>query len=269
MPLTTRTQYYIPLLYTWHTRIDGIPGLVGFVTWEFLVPFFSLLLLVPVNPAAFTLLFVGFMTLYECGYLVNDSADSRNESGGNRLAGLSIRKSEFYIIRLSLFLLVVIAAFSILGANEVFLFIGSVLFITSLLLLHSSTLLYRRKLTRLFSFTGLACYKYAPYVLPFAGIAEGSKILMALFLCYGFPRVLIYGFRKFGGGVSHAITGCQMTLQGAAIMVFLPLLVAASSGQKITSNPFFQVWVVSGVAWIGMRTLRKVRRMMAGETADL
>ncbi|HFE39420.1 MAG TPA: hypothetical protein ENK06_13580, partial [Gammaproteobacteria bacterium] len=240
--------------------------MVGFVTWEFLVPFFSLLLLIPVDPVAFTLLFVGFMSLYECGYLVNDSAASCNESGGNRLGGLSIRKIEFCIIRLSLFLLIVISAISILGLNEVFLFIGSVLFTTSLLLLHSSPLLYRRKLMRMFSFTGLASYKYAPYILPFAGVVEGSKILMALFLCYGFPRVLIYGFRKFGGGESRAITAHQMTLQGAAIMAFFPLLVAASSDQTISSNAFFQVWVVSFVAWIGMRTLRKVRRMMAGET---
>lgn len=253
-----------PLIYTYHTRLKTYRGLLDFAVRDVLI-------VIAVASAAFDtswllmlVAYVGHLALYECGYLINDSSESAKEPGGGRLKE-TVEQRRFWMLRLAV--LGVAAAMLWLGAGAAVMaqYVGWSFAVLGLLLVH--TRLSDYEYWRIFSFAWLALFKYAPVVVPLIGWSNAQPVLIAVFLCYGMPRVLIYTLRKFGSqSVQATIESRGSTFQVLTLLLLAPFLWQTPAGEvthlgavlQLTWSFYATVWVASNLArWVRRRSLSR------------
>ena len=93
-----------------------------------------------------------------------------------------------------------------------------------ILLLHSSNLVRRCFPGRLVTFSALAIYKYAPVLIPGLPAENAVAALAAIFVFYGFGRILTYSLRKFGSAAVSEVPHVQLKIQLGILLIVSPLV---------------------------------------------
>lgn len=248
-----------PLLYTYRTRLGSYRGLVDFAVRDVLIVTFVAAMVFGAQWWLILVAYVGHLALYECGYLINDRSGSATEHGGSRLKD-EIQPRRFWLLRL----IVLALSTGVLwhGAGAVAAVEYLVLTIAVLLLLIAHTEFAAHGYLRVFSFTALALYKYAPPVLPLIAGDAALELLTAVFLCYGMPRVFVYALRKFGSPtVQSTVEGAHGTFQIATLLLIAPLVWFSAGDASAVSFSALQVtWMLYGSVWAAATLARSVRR---------
>jgi uncharacterized membrane protein len=112
-----------------------------------------------------------------------------------------------------------------------------------MLLIHSSEFVRLHFPGRMVTFSALALYKYAPILIPVLGVGQGSFALVAIFLFYGFPRVLAYVLRKFGEEWTISVPNSQLTIQLGMMAVFAPLVLIAGTHSELMKGEMPRLWL--------------------------
>lgn len=248
-----------PLLYTYRTRLGSYRGLVDFAVRDVLIVTFVASMVFGAQWWLILVAYLGHLALYECGYLINDRSGSAKEHGGSRLKD-EIQPRRFWLLRL----IVLAVSTGVLwhGAGAVAAVEYLVLTIAVLLLLIAHTQLAASGFLRVFSFTALALYKYAPPVLPLVAASASVELLTAVFVCYGMPRVFVYALRKFGSStVQSTVEGAHGTFQIATLLLIAPLVWLSAASYSAVSFSALQVtWMLYGSVWVAATLVRSVRR---------
>jgi len=247
----------IPLAYTYVTRLKKPAGIAGFFSREILPVW---IVLAWRHQSAWWLpgvLHGGFLALYECGYLMNDQVERRQESGGGRIGDWHPHWVTFAAARVAVLGMAVAVTYATLGLVPAgrYLLTSSLVFV--LLLTHSSRPVRSSAHLRFGTFTALALYRYAPVLVPLESWRVTQEILAAIFLSYGLARVIAYALRKFAS-LEDALRS-QDALQGACLLVALPLLVSPW-GEELRSAGL--VWILYAIVWAGFAALQwsRIRR---------
>lgn len=218
----------LPFAYTYLSRLKNYRGLVGYITREWIPLIVTLQIFYSAKWWLSSIMFMGFLSVYECGYLVNDLARTAEERGGNRVDRLQINVVPFWFSHMFVFAAVVGILFLLRGRLFAMSFAGLGMLVLGILLFHSSRWTRSVPFLRIFTFAVLAVYKFAPVVIPQVPFADGQSLLMAVFLCYGFARVIVYGLRKFGDSGSQTTVERFFGLfECIALMTFGPILFAS------------------------------------------
>jgi hypothetical protein len=154
-------SYYLPFFYTYYTRLGNIRALIAYLAWDLFLPYSAIYYYSGFRSLfQVFLMFIGFISLYECGYYYNDTRSTRYEIGGDRLNNVSIKPVPFVSSRMITFLMVLILLLLDNTVNVLSYFMMTI-FIVILLFVHSSQMVHKISLARLFTFTGLAFYRSA------------------------------------------------------------------------------------------------------------
>lgn len=247
----TRDRWLLlPLAYTTLTRLTNIRGVLDHLTRDVAIPLITAIVVFGVDGRVALLLWLGFAVLYEVGYLVNDSAATAMELGGDRLAGMRVPLVPAVLLRL-----VVFAAIVTLVVTTEGWWVGATYLVVSLgvfavLVLH--TLVFTRSpAIRLFSFAVLSLTKYAPFLVPLIGWIHALPFIGSIFLMYGIPRTVHYVVRKVAVTPSpDEVRRFQLMAHGLGLLpgfiVVAPDLVALP-GAGWTAPAL--LWVLYSVAW--------------------
>ena len=149
------------------------------------------------------LLYILWLDLYEIGYLVNDLKDKTAAGELDRIKSASGNWYTAALPRLLLASGLVPVVVIRLGWHSTIVSLLANMLLLLTLLIHSSEFVRLHFPGRMVTFSALALYKYAPILIPVLGVGQGAFALVAIFLFYGFPRVLAYVLRKFGGDAGH------------------------------------------------------------------
>jgi hypothetical protein len=254
----------LPFCYTALTRIQTIAGSLGYLLQEIL----------PLVVASFALkrdllpklaiLYVLWITLYECGYLWNDRRDRQLKHERNRLSGVTI---SFWIFGASHVCVVcaLLGVLSLVFGWSQAAYAGLIsLALLALLILHSSAHLRKYPYARLTTFSALAFYKYAPVLLPLLGYRLGSLALICMFFFYGLARLCVYALRKYGHPLESPEHVVQAKIQTGLLIFAIPLLVAEAAHPQSSKIPLvLSLWVTyaigTGILWLG-RQLKTIVR---------
>lgn len=144
------------------------------------------------------LMVIGNFTLYECGYYVNDLADSSLEPNGDHLEGRLINPPVFYSTRIALFLCITAILLHTYGLVFALKFSILSFFVLLGFLWHTSRRPRRFRFLRIFTFAFLCLYKFAPVIVPWTESHDAAWILMVIFFCWQLWRVISYTLIKFG-----------------------------------------------------------------------
>src|ERR1700693_4858809 len=93
----------LPFAYTYLSRFRNYRGLVSYLAHEWFPLIITLQVIYSAKWWLSGLMFMGFLSLYECGYLLNDLAETAHEPGGNRIEGLRIDAASFWLSHLVVF----------------------------------------------------------------------------------------------------------------------------------------------------------------------
>ena len=254
----------LPFCYTAFTRIQTIPGGVGYLIQEILP--------LVVAGCAFqrdllpklAILYVLWITVYESGYLWNDHRDRQLEDEQNRLSGATI---SFWVFGASH----MCVGFALLGVLSLKFgwsqaaYAGLInLALVALLILHSCAHVRKYPYARLTTFSALAFYKYAPMLLPLLGYRLGSLALICIFFFYGLARLCVYALRKYGRPLESPAHVVQAKIQTGLLILAIPLLVAEAAAPQNREMPLvLSLWVTyaigTGILWLG-RQLKTIVR---------
>jgi len=252
-------MWNIPLIYTYLTRLGSYRGLLDFVIRDVLIIIIVTSTVFGVPWLLVLVAYIGHLALYECGYLLNDSSGSAKEPGGARLEG-AVEQKKFWVLRLM-----------VLGAAAAVLWLGIDAAVAAqyillsfavlgLLIVHTQFADYGY--WRIFSFAALALYKYAPAVVPLIGWENAQQILIAVFFCYGMPRVLVYTLRKFGNqSVQSTIESAHNSFQFLTLILIIPLIWQSQASDETESVTVLQLtWALYATVWVASTLGRWVRR---------
>ena len=140
----------------------------------------------------------GNFAVYECGYLVNDLADSTSDPNGDHLEGRRIDLPLFLGSHLLLFGIVTAGLFVVKGERFAVTYSSLAIGVLLVFLWHTSRKPRRVRFLRIFTFAALSLYKFVPAVIPWLSLGESETVLVALFFCWGLWRVVSYSLIKFG-----------------------------------------------------------------------
>lgn len=224
----------------------------------FLTEWLPLALVLKVAYAAsfwFTILMLaGNFTVYECGHLFNDLADSANDPNGDHLEGRTIGAVGFLISHLVLFSAIVLIVLYIKGTRFAITYAALSLLLLLAFLWHTTRWPRSFRFFRLFTFAFLYLYKLAPVVVPQVPLTDAVWILVALFFCWGLWRVLFYTLVKFGGPLTSGGADFDplRLLHLTSLAICAPLLLAGwMSTPRSTASSL--LWIVY-MAIAGLRT---------------
>lgn len=137
--------------------------------------------------------------VYESGYFINDIADSAAEPNGDHLEGRRINTAVFFGSRIAMFLIAVAILIFAKGPRFALTYATLSILVLAGFIWHTSRRPKRLRFLRIFTFTLLYLYKFAPIVIPLVPLSDATWILTSLFLCWGLWRVIFYILGKFGG----------------------------------------------------------------------
>lgn len=184
------------------------------------------------NAWLIVLMVMGNFALYECGYYVNDLADSSREPNGDHLEGRHINSFVFYSSRLALFLCITALLFHDRGAAFALRSSVSSACVLFGFLWHTSRRPRAIRFVRIFTFTFLSLYKFAPIVIPWVDLHDALWIVSACFFSWHLWRVISYTLIKFGRHDigSHGDYDPQRLLHLMSLLVCAPLLLSGGYG---------------------------------------
>jgi hypothetical protein len=249
---------YIPLWYTYRTRFRSVGGAVRFLLLNPTPITVVLYVVYKVEVWVTIVTTVGVLAGYECGYLLNDQTDSCREPGGDRLGAIRLRTGFFCLFRVGL-ICVSAGVFSLLtGVEETLLFATLTSLLIGVLWVHSSAWIRKTAFLRIMTFAFLAFYKFGPICIPVIGWRAAKPLLVAIFLSYGFSRVVVYGLRKYGT-LEHKLLADRShdLLHGVCLLVFAPVLLSdprgVFSGRWSSSD---LIWILYFGAWLMIQGLK-------------
>jgi hypothetical protein len=257
----------LPLCYTAFTRIQTIPGGLGYLLQEILPVVVAICAIRRDRLPELALLYVLWITVYECGYLWNDHRDRELKDERNRLSGATINFGVFGASHIGVALLFV-GVLGLLFGRSPATYAGLIsLALLLLLMLHSSARLRKYPYARLATFSALAFYKYAPMLLPILGYRVGSLALICVFLFYGVARLCVYALRKYGRPLESPEHVVQAQIQTGLLILAIPLLIAGAAAPAAPWSReiplVLSLWVTyaigTGILWLGRRVKTIVR----------
>jgi hypothetical protein len=248
----------LPVCYTAFTRIQTIAGVPGYLLQEILPLVVAICAFKRNLLPELAILYVLWITVYECGYLWNDHRDRGLKDERNRLSGSVINFGAFAAshICVAFFLLGVLGL--MFGWSHAA-YAGLInLALLLLPLLHSSVHLRKYPYARLTTFSALAFYKYAPMLLPILGYRVGSLALICMFFFYGLARLCVYALRKYGRPLESPEHVVQAQIQTGLLILAIPLLAAGAAAPRNREIAFvLSLWVTyaigTGILWLGRR----------------
>lgn len=259
-------SYYIPLLYTYFSRLKTVTGGAAFLSVDAVMLVLVLSVGYGENPVVVVLMEVGFWSLYEIGYLINDLADAGEDRRIPASVSARLRMPPFCAWRISIFLLIV-ALCSIFEGRSFGLSYGAVsALVLALLIFHSSGTVRERRFGSVLTFTVLATYKYLPVMVPVVGWHEGMRLAATLFFSLGLSRVTAYTLRKYGPpDIAKDGSRYELIVQIACLTAFTPVILLAFYGDRPdhVSGPIV-AWTYSGI----IALIRYVGRWLRAPVAE-
>lgn len=205
---------------------------------------------------------IGFWSLYEIGYLLNDRQDPPATARVPPAVLSRLNMALFIFLRAALLLCVcglLIYRRGFIAGAEYLVLSAAILIV---LVLHSSSSIGRLPFGKLITFSTLAVYKYLPLLVPALGWHRALDLITALFLCFGLPRILVYFFRKSSPAVAgEKFAENHVRVHFWCLVLAAPLILshARVAGQPALDGPK-AVWLL----YMGVCTLllaaRGVRR---------
>jgi hypothetical protein len=247
----SRLNLNLPFIYTYSTRIKTYRGLLAYLALEVLPLVLAAGVTSTRNVINILLLYILWLDLYEIGYLVNDLKDKTAVGELDRIKSASGNWYTAAFPRLLLALgLVPVVVFRLgLHSTIISLVVNVLLLLT--LVIHSSEFVRLHFPGRMVTFSALALYKYAPILIPVLGVGQGASALVAIFLFYGFPRILAYVLRKFGEEWTISVPNFQLSIQLGMLAVFSPLVLIAGIQNELMKGEMPRLWLYfSAVALI-------------------
>jgi hypothetical protein len=248
----SRLNLNLPFIYTYSTRIKSYRGLLAYLALEVLPLVLAAGVTSTRNVINILLLYIFWLDLYEIGYLFNDLKDKTAVGELDRIESTS---GNWYTAAIPRFLLalglVPVVAVRLGWHSTIISLVANMLLLVTLLL-HSSELVRLHFPGRIVTFSALALYKYAPVLIPVLGVGQGASALVAIFLFYGFARILAYVLRKFGVEKTASVANSQLSIQVGMLAVFSPsVLMAAETHNEFIRREVPTLWLYfSAVALI-------------------
>ncbi len=241
----------LPFIYTYSTRIKTCRGLLAYLALEVLPLVLAAGVTSMRNVINILLLYILWLDLYEIGYVVNDLKDKTAAGELDRIKSASGNWYTAALPRLLLASGLVPVVVIRLGWHSTIVSLLANMLLLLTLLIHSSEFVRLHFPGRMVTFSALALYKYAPILIPVLGVRQGAFALVAIFLFYGFPRVLAYVLRKFGEGWVTSMPNSQLTIQLGMLAVFAPLVLITGTHRELTKDQMSGLWLYfSAVALI-------------------
>jgi len=210
-----------------------------------------------------SLLYLGYLSFYECGYLWNDRAESASERGGDRLSDKILNLGMFFLIRAVVVSLVSVAIYHVRGAGSAIRFDVVNALLVVLMVLHTSRGVRNVRFLRVTSFAALAFYRYLPVLLPLLPWATARGLLVAVFLSWGLLRVLVYTLRKHGDSDARVnFEFSNRLLQAVLIVVFAPVFLTTADIRNWRSSGPLVVWATFAVGQGVLFVLHFARRAL-------
>jgi len=196
------------------------------------------------------LMLVGNFALYECGYLVNDLADSVSEPNGDHLEGRQVNLAVFWTSHLSFFAIVIAVLYFARGGKFALTYGTLAVLVLMGFLWHTSRRPRSLRFLRIFTFAILYLYKFSPVVVPQVPLKDAQWLLVAIFLCWGLWRFVFYILGKLGGPETcHGQDFDPLRLlHPMSLFLCAPLLLAGGFG-SLSSRASTLLWIIyAGVA---------------------
>lgn len=252
-------MWYMPLVYTYHTRLHSYRGILDFLLRDVLIVIAIASTTFDASWLLMLVAYIGHLALYECGYLINDNSATAKEPGGARLQE-TIEQQKFWLLRLAVLCAAAAVLWLSAGAAVMAQYLAWSFAVLGLLIVHTQAADYGY--SRIFSFAGLALFKYAPVVAPLIGWSSAQSVLIAVFLCYGLPRVLVYTLRKFGSQSAQSIIGSRSsTFQILTLTLVAPFLWQSSADGDTHLGAVLQLtWSLYAMVWVASSLARWIRR---------
>jgi hypothetical protein len=254
----------LPLCYTAFTRIQTIPGGLGYLLQEISPLFVAICAFKRDLLPELAILYALWITVYECGYFWNDHRDRGLKDERNRLSGATINSAVFGASHICIGLLLFGVIGLMFGWSQAG-YAGLInLALLLLLIVHSSAHLRKYRYARLTTFSALAFYKYSPMLMPILGYRVGSLALICMFFFYGLARLCVYALRKYGRPLESPEHVVQAQIQTGLLILAIPLLFAAAAVPWNREIPLvLSLWVTyaigTGILWLGRRVKTIVR----------
>lgn len=259
----------VPLLYTYFTRLRGVRGLLVYAAYE-MVPCALAVSVVGAAAAASAIcLFIGFVAIYEIGYLFNDARVQPAEVDGRRLSNPTYRATPGMFVGSRMIVAAVMAAIAhtLYPSTDIGSYALLLTATSAILILHSTAIVVERGFRRIGTFAALAFGKYAVYLLPVLGYRNSLLPLLSIFALYGFPRTVMYTIRKYGReSANGAVADCQVQVQILCLIftgpAILPLL-------GVSKTPAESVALVLWLAYAGIVVVTGVGRRLRRRSGPL
>jgi|GEM_PF-6447429 hypothetical protein len=192
----------LPFGYIFIVRLRTRLRIASFFLAEWIPIVFALTLAYSSNWVLTVMMLAGNSCIYECGYLVNDLADSAAEPNGDHLEGRRVNYGIFLSSHTALFGSVM--ALLLWKRGIYFIALYAILSLSVLLLFvwHTTRWPKQIRFLRIFTFTTLYLYKFSPIVVPQVPLPDAAWILTSLFFCWGLWRMVFYVLMKFGSSTS-------------------------------------------------------------------
>jgi len=258
-----------PFAYTYLTRLKNYRAVCTVAMYEWTPLAIVLKLIYDVDVGFIALMLAGWLALYECGYVINDQSDSSREMGGDRLQGFRINTRRFWISHALVFTTSLGTIWILYGEKTTAVFASVCAIVFCVFLFHTSQWVRRVRFLRIATFSTLAMYKFAPLILPSVPVFDSQLILMATFLCYGFPRVVVYALRKFGHSDNSVAAERSGPLLGwASTIAFGPLLLAQRWDTSY-ARAVALIWLCYGITATSFLISRQVRSSILKQAQTL
>jgi hypothetical protein len=239
----SRLNMNLPFIYTYSTRIKTYRGLLAYLALEVLPLVLAAGVTSTRNVINILLLYILWLDLYEIGYLFNDLKDKTAVGELDRIKSASGNWYTAAFPRLLLAVGLVPVVVIRLGLDSTIVSLVANMLLLLTLLIHSSEFVRVHFPGRMVTFSALALYKYAPILIPVLGVGQGASALVAIFLFYGFARILAYGLRKFGGEQAICVPNSQLSIQLGTLAVFSPLVLIAGTHNGLMRGEMPRLWL--------------------------
>lgn len=187
-----------PFLYTYVVRLRSLASAANIVLCEWFPVALILKLFYSASLGITFLMLAGNFMLYECGYLLNDLADSSADPHGRHFEARRVNVPFFYSSRLAIFAIVLSIVWVTKGTRFATIYLMLVFLLLMGFLWHTSRRPRKLHFLRIFTFALLQLYKAAPIVIPQVPMTDAAWILTAIFFCWGLWRFVAYVLTKFG-----------------------------------------------------------------------
>jgi len=200
------------------------------------------------------LMLAGNFALYECGYFVNDLADSASDPNGDHLEGRRINSWTFVGSHLFVLLLVTATLFILKGARFAITYSSLAALVLLVFFWHTSRRPRSLRFLRIFTFGALSLYKFVPVVIPWVSLADAQTVLLVLFFCWGLWRIISYTLIKFG---NKQLTSQGQDFDPLRLFHVLSLVLCAPLFLVVRSNgPSARAALVIWITYMGLALLR-------------